>query len=348
MIDDEHPIEFNIAYHPTPYPRAMREDLKEIGEVCDGIYLPVSESDLAYAANKIKSCIDIAHELNLVVTADFWGFGNLFACGAIPSLFTLQHPEHNCIDSHGRSIPKSCPNNPAVRAFFQSAIEAFVGTYEPDGLFWDEPQWALGGYLGVLDAGAWVCRCACCQEAFRTRFGHDMPAMATPEVETFRSESMLHFLAGLCRSVKAIDENLITSACVMPGDPLAFKEAVGKMEDLDILGVDPYWRPADALSQREYIELHTGEIVRIARENGKLVESWVCAWQQTLGHEADPYRAAKQMASLDIDYLSAWSYLDYVSWAPCDMANAADPERVWRLLRRAYHEIRAGDMEIHI
>ena len=26
----------------------------------------------------------------------------------------------------------------------------------------------------------------------------------------------------------------------------------------------------------------------------------------------------------------------------------ADPERVWKLLRRAYHEIRAGDLDIHV
>ena len=134
MIDDEHPIEFNIAYHPSPYPHGMREDLKEIGEVCDGIYLPVAESDLAYASNKIKYCIHIAHELNLVVIADFWGYGNLFACGAIPSLFTLRHPEHNCVDSNGKAIPKSCPNNPAVRAFLKDAIEEFIEKYRTDWL----------------------------------------------------------------------------------------------------------------------------------------------------------------------------------------------------------------------
>ncbi len=348
MIDDEHPIEFNIAYHPSPYPHGMREDLKEIGEVCDGIYLPVAESDLAYASNKIKYCIDIAHELNLVVIADFWGYGNLFACGAIPSLFTLQHPEHNCIDSHGKAVPKSCPNNPAVRAFLKDAIEEFIVKYAPDGFFWDEPQWGLSGYLGALEPGAWICRCPCCIEGFKARFGHDMPATLTADVETFRTESMLSFLSELCNYVKAVDENLITSTCVMPGDSLAFKEAAGKTENLDILGIDPYWRPDDPLSQKAYIELHTGEAVRIVRENGKLVESWVCAWHLTAGHEADAYRAAKRMAALDIDYLSAWSYRDYLSWTPCDMRNAADPERVWKLLRRAYHEIRAGDLDIHV
>lgn len=347
MASNGDTIEFNIAYHPTPYPRAMREDLREIAEVCDGIYMPFAESDLAYGSNKLKHCIDLAHEMDLVILADFWGYGNLFACGAIPSLFTVQHPEHNCVTNTGRCIQKSCPNKPAVRAFMKRAIEEFVGTYEPDGVFWDEPQWALGGYLHQLGEGEWACRCDDCATKFHEQYGTEMPSTLTPEVEAFRANMMLEFLSELCRFVKACGEHLITSTCVMPGDPIALKEAVGKTENLDVFGIDPYWRPDEEVSQTAYIDQHTGDAVRIGRVNGKLVESWVCAWAQTAGHEMDAYRAAKRMAAHDIDCLSAWSYRDCISWVQCDVPNQADPEKVWKHLRRAYHEIREGDLDLH-
>ena len=348
MAENEPTLEFNIAYHPSPYPHAMREDLREISEVCDGIYLPLAESDLAYASNKIKYCIDLAHEMNLVVIADFWGYGNLFACGAIPSLFTVQHPEHNCITNTGRPVPKSCPNKPAVRAFMKHAIEDFVEKYDPDGIFWDEPHWALSDYLGRLEAGEWICRCPNCKAQFEREYRKEMPTALTAEVEAFRTKTMLGFLGELCGYVKACGEHLVTSTCVMTSDSREFRQAAAQTEKLDVFGIDPYWRPNCDVSQRAFIDQHTGEAARMGRENGKLVESWVCAWRQTAGHELDAYRAAKYMAGHDIDCLSAWSYRDCVSWAACDEPNGADAELVWKHLRRAYHEIREGDLELHV
>jgi hypothetical protein len=348
MSESGQDIEFNMAYHPTPYPHAMRQDLQEIASVCEGIYLPFAEADLSYWANKVKYCIDIAHEMNLLVIADFWGYGNLFACGGIPSLFTVQHPEHHCVTNTGRAVPKSCPNKPAVRVFLREAIAAFVEQYEPDGVFWDEPHWALGGYLGTTEPQEWLCRCPDCRALFEARYGKPMPATLTPEVEEFRTRTMLDFLSALCGYVKQCGDHLITSTCVMPSDSAAFKEAVGKTENLDVFGIDPYWRPNYDVAQKAYVDQHTADAVRIAHEHGKLAESWVCAWNQNQRHERDAYRAAKYMAGHDIDCLSAWSYRDYVSWAPCNKPNPADPELVWKHLRRAYHEIRQGDLELHL
>ncbi|MBN2311095.1 MAG: hypothetical protein JXR94_19115 [Candidatus Hydrogenedentes bacterium] len=339
-------IQFNIAYHPTPYPHAMRRDLEEIAEVCDGIYLVFAESDLEYGSNKVKHCIDLAHEQNLIVLADFWGYGNLFACGAIPSLFTVQHPEYNCVTNRGRTIPKSCPNKQGVRDFMRGAVEGFMATYGADGVFWDEPSYGLAGYLGRYEDGEWACRCDDCQAKFRDRYGKEMPAGLTAEVEEFRNETMLGFLSDLCAYTKGCGEHLVTSTCIMTSDSEAFREAVAQTPQLDVFGIDPYWRPDQDVSQKDFIERYTGDSVAMGKRHGKLVEAWVCAWKQNAGHEADAYRAAKLNAQHDIDCLSAWSYRDYISWDPCDRANAADPERVWKNLKRAYSEIRDDDLEI--
>ncbi|NIA16537.1 MAG: hypothetical protein GWP08_20960 [Nitrospiraceae bacterium] len=339
-------IRFNIAYHPTPYPQAMRKDLVQIGEVCDGVYIPVTESDLAYMANKIKYCIETSKELDMVPMVDLWGYGNLFACGAVPSLFTVQHPEHNCVTNTGRTIPKSCPNKPAVRAFFRDAIESFVEVYEPGGFFLDEPGWGLAGYLGQLTDGEWACRCKDCMRLFRERYGVTMPRTVTRQVGQFRAESMLRFLSELCGYVKACGEHFVTSTCVMTSDAKSFQNAVGKTRNLDVFGIDPYWRRGDALSQEEFVDRHTGAAVTIGGKHDLEVESWVCAWQLNAGEESDVYYAAKLMASHDIDYLSAWSYRDHVSWTPCTKPNQADPELVWKHLRRAFQEIRRGKIQI--
>ena len=341
-------LRFNITYHPTPYPHAMRKDLIEIAEVCDGIYLPFAEGQLEYYSNMIKSCIDMAHDLGLIVVADFWGYGNLFACGAMPSLFTVQHPGYNCVSNLGRPVPKSCPNKPAVRAFMKRSIENFVDKYGADGVFWDEPNYALAGYLGTLENTEWLCRCDDCQALFREQHGAEMPTVCDARVEEFRSRTMLSFLSDLCAYTKACGDHLITSTCIMTSDPPQFREAVAQTDHLDIFGIDPYWRPNQDVSQKDFIDTFTGETVRMGRQHGRLVESWVCAWKLEAGHETDAYRAAKLNAAHDIDYISAWSYRDYVSWDQCDRPNRADPEEVWKNLKRAYHEIREGDLELRM
>lgn len=345
-LDGNKTIEYNIAYHPTPYPRDMRNHFTEIAQVCDGVYIPFTESDLRYAPRVIKNGIDLAHDANLIAVVDIWGLGNLFASPAVPSLFTVSHPEHNCVTNRGRTVPKTCPRSEAFRAYVRDLLGEFLAGFEPDGVFWDEPQWGLPEYYGKLEEGEWICACDGCKAAFRESYGTDMPDRMTDEVAAFRDQALLEFLGELCTLAKNAGEHLITSTCVMPGDRPGFKEAVARTPNLDIFGIDPYWRPDMDVSQKTYIDEHTGEAVRIARANGKLVEAWVCAYDISARHERDPYRAAKIAAAHDIDCLSAWSYRDGQSWAALDRRNPADPDLVWENLRQAYREIRDGNLEI--
>lgn len=345
--DDFKMIEFYVAYHPSPYPHAMRDDLNEIAQVCDGIYIPFTESDLHYAPRRIKACVELAHDANLIAIADLWGAGNLFASPAVPSIYTIQHPDQNCVSNRGRVVPKTCPRSSSFRAYMRGLITELIVKYEFDGLFWDEPSWSLNKYFGRLEEGEWLCCCESCKTAFRERFGSDMPSRITPEVAQLRDEAILSLLAELCTLVKKGGEHLITATCVTPSDSIEFKVGVARTPNLDILGIDPYWRPDMDVSQRAYIDEHTGETVSIARANGKLVESWVSANDQWSQHERDPYRAAKLMAAHDIDQISAWAYRDYQSGGGIDKPNWGDPELVWQNLSQAYREIREGDLEIH-
>jgi hypothetical protein len=348
MADDlDRMIEFNIVYHPSPYPHAMRSDLAEIAGVCDGIYVPITESDLLYAPRKVKACVDLAHEANLIAAADCWGLGNLFSSAAVPSLYTVQHPDQNCVTNRGRSIPVTCPGNESFRSFLRGYVGDLITKFGFDGVFWDEPGLKLPSYMGKLDEGEWACCCEACKSAYREKYGADMPDTLTPEVKAFRNDSLLSLLAELCAYTKKGGEHLITSVCVSPQESIEFKEAVARTENLDIYGSNPYWRPDMDVSQRAHIDKHATEAVDVARANGKLVETWVSAGNPLQQHERDPYRAAKLMAAHDIDFISAWAYRDYQSWASAERLNRGDPDLVWKNLSQAYREIREGDLEIH-
>lgn len=342
-LDGPNPIELNVAYHPSPYPDALRRDLTDIGGVCDGVYVPFTESDVLYGPKRVKACIDIAREVGLITVVDLWGLGNVFASGAVPSLLALRHPELNCVDPAGQTLPKLCVCNDAARILVKNYVTDFITRFQPDGVFWDEPSWSLPSYLAnSREEGDSGCRCEACRSRYREQFGEDMPDAPTEEVRAFHDTVMVDFLGDLCTHVKGLGDHLITATCVRPGDALPFKEAVGRTPRLDIFGIDPYWRPDMDVSQKAYIEEHVGEAVRIARANGKLVEAWVCAYDIRDQHERDPYRAAKFAAAQDIDALNAWSYRDYLSWAPVERENPGDPELVWKNLSQAYHEIREG------
>ncbi|HOE65814.1 MAG TPA: hypothetical protein PLO62_04755 [Candidatus Hydrogenedentes bacterium] len=345
MDMQEHAIEFNIVYHINPYPAALRKDLDEIAQVCDGVYIPVTEAMLLEAPNVIRRAVDFAQEVDLVVMFALSGFGNILGGGRHASIFTASHPEYNCITSNGRAIPMSCPNKPAVRSYFQWVVEDLMTKYGPAGLLAYLPSWSLPSHFGSLEPGETPCRCADCKAAYRGWASGDMPDHDTPETASFRAQTMAALLDCFSSAIKSRGDHLIASVCLAPNDSLEFKKALASVRDLDAFGVTAYWRPNSDITQREYISRHVGEAVGIARESGKLAEAWICAFDQDARHESDAAHAARLCADMDVDILSTWSYRDYQSGAPLDKPSAGDPELVWQNLRRAYHELREGKEE---
>jgi hypothetical protein len=347
MTENAEAFEFNVAYHPTPYLHAMRDDLREIGEVCDGVYMPFSESDVDGASTKLRACVELAHEMGLVVIAGFRGHGNLFESEALVSIFTQSHPECNCVTNTGRILPISCPNKAATREFLRKTLTEFTESFEPDGFFWNKPAWATPPFLGSLDNGEWLCYCSDCKKKFEETRGNPMPEERCAEVEAFRAASLIELIGDLCETVKGCGEHLITSVRVSAKEPKLFREGVAATPKLDVYGVDLCWRPNIEQSQKQFIEEHAGKATRIGRANGKLVEVWACASEQIAGREMDAHCAVKSMASQDVHCLNAWSYRNSFGRAPVDGEALANPDLVWQNLRRAYHEIRDGDLEIH-
>lgn len=340
-------VELNVAYLPTPYVRAMHADLVDIAEVCDGIHIITTEADFECMPLKIKSCIDIAHDLNLVTVVVLGGYGNLFETLGAPSSFTALHPELNCVTNKNRPIPKSCPNRPAVRAFLRDTIRDLTEKFNMDGFLLNKPNWRLPPYLGQLQADEWACRCDDCAALFKEHYQKDMPVAFTAEVAEFQANSLRDLVADVCGQIKVCGTHLITSVRVSAGDTHLRKRCIGASDHLDVFGVDVCWRPTNPVSEKEFVDHNTEEHVRIARANGTLAEAWVCTWGAGAAHANDAYRAAKFATAHNINCLSAWSYKDSMSWTPVDETELADPDEVWDNLRQAYHEIRTANFEIY-
>ncbi len=345
MSEEPKVIELNIAYHPSPYPQAMRNDLIEMAEVCDGLYVITTEADVQYCPRKITHCIDIAHELNLVTVLVMPGYGNLFETLGSSSVFTAVHPQLNCITNTGRAIPKSCPNKPEVGAFLSNTVQGLSSTFEADGFLWNMPSWALPSHLGALAPEEWLCHCPDCVASFESQYQMPMPNTLTPEVEEFRTQTITDCLTTVCQQVKACGNHLITSVRLGAHEQRLLSAA--QNESLDVLGVDICWRPSDELCQKDLIEQSLKNVVRISHQRGMLSEAWLCTWGMHTLHEGDIYRAAKYAAAQGIDCLNAWSYRDEISFTPVDAPHPADASLVWAELRRAYYEIRNGDFDIY-
>src|SRR5205085_3236400 len=82
----------------------------------------------------------------------------------------------------------------------------------PDGVFWDEPHFASDATF----PRNWACRCAACQEAYRTAHGSEMPATLTDDVAAFRQGSLLRFLDEMMTHAKRRRPEVENVLCLMP------------------------------------------------------------------------------------------------------------------------------------
>lgn len=345
MRDESKVIELNICYHPSPYTHAMRNDLVEMAEVCDGLHVVAGESVIAQAPRMISKCIEIAHDLNLVTLLVMGEYGNLFETQEAPSLYAAIHPESHCVTNKGRLVPKSCLNKPFVRAFLRDTVTRLSSEFEVDGFVFNKPTWNLPRHLGTLDADEWLCRCPQCIALFESQFQVPMPDVLTEEVKQFKTQTFVECLTDVCEQVKVCGNHLVTDLRLESQDVSLLRKA--DLEHLDVLGTDICWRPDSELSQKQLVEQSVATVTSVGNQKGVLSEAWICTWGLEANHEADVYRAAKYAAAQNVDCLNAWSYRDAFSLTPVAVARPADPDLVWAHLRRAYHEIRNDNYEIY-
>ncbi len=321
-----------ISYYGNRIPRHVKEDMEDIARNhCTFVVHTCSENDLQYYAGTIKEIVSISHDAGLEVWLDPWGVGRVFGGEAYSRLASV-HLEARQILSDGSSAPAVCFNQPAFREYMRQWTEAAM-EMGADVLFWDEPHFIKPVPKG--DEEVWACRCAVCQQKFRDTFGHPLPETFTDEVHRFRHDSVEDFLKECCRLAKS--GGCQNAICFLPHQEDESKESalwnrLTAMEDVDIMGTDPYWW-SKKLDVAPFVAPYAERIAQLARANGKEGQMWVQNFMITPDTEDYVRTAIRAAYGAGIRNIAAWSYwgAGYMAWL-----RSENPDRVWKILGEEY------------
>ena len=324
-----------VSYYGCRIPWRAKEDLKEIKRNhCNFVVHTFSEEDKEFYVEAMREIVRDSHELGLEVWIDPWGVGQAFG-GETHSALVAKNLGVRQISAKGVSLPIACINHPDFRNYlFEWAdVAAEIGS---DVFFWDEPHF----YIFREDLGPpedWACRCSHCQALYKKRFNEEMPKELTESVKQFKEESLLDFLKVLCDKGRELGKK--NAMCYLPFESTSnftHWEKVGEIENVDIIGTDPYWRETET-DVAGYVGKAAQRIAKIAKAYKKEGQIWILNFRLKSGQEGQVTEAVKAAADAGIRNIAAWSYYGaaYISLA------AEDPKAVWETLGSAYKKLRS-------
>ncbi|MDP8930826.1 MAG: hypothetical protein M3O70_20220 [Actinomycetota bacterium] len=317
-----------VAYFGNRILRHVAADMEDLASRgFTGVLHTFSENDLAYYRGTMQQIVASSHEAGLEVQLDPWGVGLVFG-GEAESRFTAAYPELGQVLADGRRVGAACLNRPEFRALLRSWADAALDT-GADRLFWDEPHWAGPGVIGV-ERGSWGCVCELCEAGFRERFGAPMPRTRTPEVEAFRTASMVSFLSDIVEH--AAGSGARSTLCLTPGEGTPTHwNTLGAITGLDTLAASPYWARSGQPTTA-YVGRVAQEVRRLADAHRLTAQLWIQGFG--LGPaDSDDIRAAVQAAQqAGTDELWTWGY---EACGHMDALGTVEAGTVWAALTAA-------------
>lgn len=306
-----------ISYFGVRRPKWALEDMKEIKERGFTHVLHTwSEEDLLYYRDSMQEIIDGSDALGLKVYVNPWGVGRVFGGEAFSELVGRNFSiAQKTVD--GKSKVAACPNQPEFRLYMDQWIEAVCKT-KVDTIFWDEPHFYFE--KGALDN--WACCCDHCQKKFLDQYGFKMPLSLTPEVETFRENSLIDFLNEMTEKVHRLGKR--NSLCLLPPWFPAGIENWNRIAELpfvDEISSDPYWEkttPSETIKEN-YREI-SKRLLSLAQKYNKDAQMWIKNYHIVEGKESDVRLATEEAYNAGIRNIFAWSYRgsEYLSWLRSD------------------------------
>lgn len=325
-----------VSYFGCRMPDHVKADMEAIKRNhCNFVVHTFSETDLEYYRGTMEKIVAFSKEIGLEVHLDPWGVGRVWG-GESYSEFIAKNLEARQINGEGHSLPIACPNSPAFRSFMLRWADAAVET-GADYLFWDEPHFYI--YAEAEGSKGWACKCKHCEELFVKRFGHKMPSLLDEELRLFKEDSIVDFLRFLCDYTQK--KSLKNSMCFLPFDNSSTVNdwsKVAKIESLEIIGTDPYWRPGQ--TQKEVVQkvrAFSKRINELASQNGKEGQIWILNFNIKKGEEKLIKVAVETAYGEGIRNLAAWSYYGTVQMS--ELASQ-DPALVWKTLGQAYRRLK--------
>lgn len=239
-------VSYDALYLPPDYPGdAIRAELAGLrSHGVSSVYVTANEADLT-DRRKLQAVLEHGHSLGLRVYLDPYVGGTFSGDeGDSAAGYLAAHPDDWNVSRFGERIEVPSLQSAAYRQTLKSYLTTFL-EMPFDGLLLDEPTFP---YPEHLDDGDYVPYDAASQAAFEQRFGHPMPETETPEVETFRRETMRSFLAELLDHAKTERPRLVTILVVLPDrfegpDRLGTGDwaSLSSIDSLEVFQTDPYW-----------------------------------------------------------------------------------------------------------
>ncbi len=303
-------------------PHALK-DLKEIKkQKCTFVLHTFDELDLYYNLDNMKRITAMTHKLGLEVYYSPWAIGGVFG-GECYSRFVMMHPDALQVLSTGEVVGNACLRHPKFRDYIKSWIEAcnYAGG---DVLFWDEPHlWIAEWNERVTKKDEFACRCSVCQVDFQKRFGKTYPTVWTDEIEVFRDETLVEFLAFATSTTKKVNPKLRNAICLLPNDdrwPNPMWENLAKLPGVEILATDPYWkqRPfatGPRVPLEGFVDKFAGRIADIAKRHKKEAQGWIQLFGLAKAHEKDITQALEMWEKAGVKNIAAWGYMACESYS---------------------------------
>jgi hypothetical protein len=354
-----------VSYFSARDIRHVRADLAEMADAgCSYVVHCYTETDLLYYRETMARISAASREVGMEVWLDPWGLAGIFS-GETLTAFPQRHPEAWQVLSDGRRVGHACPNHPATRGFLRDWVDACAAA-GGDVLFWDEPHFYIGAWQGDF-APAWACCCEHCGASFLDRFGYEQPVEFTPEVKSWREDTLLELLAELCRY--GHEKGMRNALCPIPTDlerhgfpaPVerlrsAIKARLGEapdgavdammhmgvgdfdrcaaIPDLDVFGTDPYWYLFGADAEA-FMRAYGEDAGSACRKHGRELQLWLQAFRVPAGREDELRIGARIAEEMGADYLGAWAFraTEQMSITP------ANPQRVWQVICEEFQRL---------
>lgn len=337
-------IETGVSYYGISHLEHAEKDFDEmVAHNCNAVLLALTEFDLFFWKPNIPRIVDLAKKKGLAVYLNTWGIGKFFG-GEPPSLFLQEcdvaDRQHTALT--GEPLPAASPSSPSFREYFWGHIDWLAAHCDADGLFWDEPHYAMPvqpvSYQSTAD---WSCRSPLSQRAFKDRYGYELPKSLTYQVKQWRHQQANEILIEASRVAKRRNPALTVTQCSLPAENNFYVslqrgfddwESIAGREDVDVFSTSIIIDYATPLSTHERIATKTADL---AHAHGKRAQRWVMSYMESPKEMETIAEIVRLYDRCGIDSIFSWTYRAGMG----TFLSAPEPKAAWDMLGHAYGEV---------
>lgn len=317
-------LQLGIAYHGNRILKHVKTDMEDfVNHNMNLVVHMFTHNDMKRHKEVMKDIFAVTRDYGLDFWVDNWG---LAGTPGDSSHFLSYYPDSHRYFSDGKVDPLNvCFASEHFVKFTKEWID-MVGEAGGKKIIWDEPHYF------TYDTGVYACCCPRCKKRFYETYGHEMPALITPEVEEFRVAVLSDYFKEVTEYAhKNGMENIV---CLMPNSN-EFINSVIKLPYMDNIGIDPYWFEFKEEAY-PYVYNFTKKYTELTKENNKDNHLWIQTYNVPAGREDEIFLAAEAAYDAGARTILAWSHR---GGEACDY-RAANTDLTWKVTGEAMRRLK--------